>query len=402
MLASFSLWAAVRIVELPSPTREAGQDVYTYSLASELSVKNADALWLEIPSSDLADTIQIKGKGTKTDRFIYLHKNNGATPDTTRRIDYKTTYQDIIFTASDIKTEGEKYYLVFSTKDDYKIQTDFAKLAIPGAECSSPTIEWDVEPVNGIVGTADFQASVATTPAEHAVVWTSSNEAVATVTDGKIHYVAGGLTTITASLTYIGDDYCKTTVSVSKDIFVPIDTVTLGQNDLRWYYTTAAPASSPDNGLNFKSSANGNGLYGVKLNSDGYAWFAKPAVAGKLRVGAYYKSANTIPYEVNVYSCDADGKNKSEVALGALSTAFAGTSSPELAVDANVAGIYIARKTSSEGVLYFVEFIAEKKETPTSIDNTNVENAAVKRIVNGQLIIEKNGEVYNVLGARVR
>ena len=39
---------------------------------------------------------------------------------------------------------------------------------------------------------------------------------------------------------------------------------------------------------------------------------------------------------------------------------------------------------------------------PTAIDNNAVENVATKRIVNGQLIIEKNGEVYNVLGARVR
>lgn len=38
----------------------------------------------------------------------------------------------------------------------------------------------------------------------------------------------------------------------------------------------------------------------------------------------------------------------------------------------------------------------------TALDNTDDVVKATKRIVNGQLIIEKNGEVYNVLGARVR
>ena len=39
---------------------------------------------------------------------------------------------------------------------------------------------------------------------------------------------------------------------------------------------------------------------------------------------------------------------------------------------------------------------------PTAIDNTNAEAKAVKRIVNGQLVIEKNGKFYNALGAEVK
>ena len=39
---------------------------------------------------------------------------------------------------------------------------------------------------------------------------------------------------------------------------------------------------------------------------------------------------------------------------------------------------------------------------PTAIDNTNAEAKAVKHIVNGQLLIEKNGKFYNALGAEVK
>lgn len=49
---------------------------------------------------------------------------------------------------------------------------------------------------------------------------------------------------------------------------------------------------------------------------------------------------------------------------------------------------------------YKVAFNLEK--IATALDNTADAVKATKRIVNGQLIIEKNGEVYNVLGARVR
>ena len=40
--------------------------------------------------------------------------------------------------------------------------------------------------------------------------------------------------------------------------------------------------------------------------------------------------------------------------------------------------------------------------TATSIDNATTSIKAVKRIVNGQMVIEKNGKLYNALGAEVR
>ena len=38
----------------------------------------------------------------------------------------------------------------------------------------------------------------------------------------------------------------------------------------------------------------------------------------------------------------------------------------------------------------------------TALDNTHDEVKAIKRIENGQLVIEKNGKLYNALGQEIR
>ena len=231
--------------------------------------------------------------------------------------------------------------------------------------CTAPEIAWDEEPEGGAVG-GSATASVTTTPASQTVTWKSSNTSVATVDGGAISFIAPGITKISAEFTYSGSDYCEQKASVSKDIAVLIDAITPGTNDKVWYYTTAKPSSSPDNGLNFGSNKETSGLYGVKLNSSGFAWFVKPAVAGKLRVGAHTGSG-TSAYEVYVYACDNEG-TKSGDALGSLSVASAGGVSSQMDIAADVAGIRIERKTNSEGVLYFIEFEADETTctTPTN------------------------------------
>ncbi len=222
--------------------------------------------------------------------------------------------------------------------------------------CTQPAIAWNVEPAGGEVGDDDFDASVTTTPENHAVTWSSSITSAATVNNGTIHYVAPGLPTIQASLTYTGEDYCNITVSTTKTILVPITTDATGTNDKYWYYTTEVPSGSSDNGLNYSGTKSGSGLYGTKLNDGGYAWFAKPAVAGTLRVGAFRADGQGEDYEVNVYACNNEGTKGD--ALGTLSTPHIGGVSTPMDIAADVAGIRIERKTSKEGVLYFVEFKA--------------------------------------------
>ncbi len=132
---------------------------------------------------------------------------------------------------------------------------------------------------------------------------------------------------------------------------------------LTWDYSEKdIPTESPVDGLYFASYVNdaagtNNGMHGVKLNSSGWAYFEKPAVAGKLTLTfGNRKTADT--YEVNVSkgTLNADGKTatKGDLIGTVAVTESPGTGSIELPTD--VTGIYIDRKTGAEGVLQKIVF----------------------------------------------
>lgn len=292
----------------------------------------------------------------------------------------------------------ENILFLFAGSGDNQLRAIFTVGYERTATCTDPTIAWNVEPANGEVGATDFTASV-NVPAGQTVTWESSVPAVATVENGTIHYVGFGVTTITAKYTYVGEDFCNIEASISKDILVPITYKEAGTNDKIWYYKDAVPAGSPDNGLTFASKQQGNGLFGVKLNSDGYAWFEKPAVKGTVRIGAYYMSGHPGAYDVNVFACNASGEKQGE-ALKVLSTSHAGAITETLEIAEDVAGLRFERSTGQEGILYFIEFREDGEAT--AIENTEAGVKAVKFFENGQLLIEKNGVIYNAQGTVIR
>ena len=152
-----------------------------------------------------------------------------------------------------------------------------------------------------------------------------------------------------------------------------------GANDLLWDYTEKnIPTTSPDNGLFFSSYVNdalgtNNSLHGVKLNSSGHAHFAKPAVAGTLTL-VIGDRKKTSAYAVNVYTCtDADKATGAKGTLiGEVSVSESpGTGSIEIAAD--VTGIWIERKTSSEGVLCKIQFKETIARTFVDFEMTNTQ-----------------------------
>lgn len=379
------MWAAAPnqdlTMALPSSSTTSGDyTVYEYATpnnSTEHKVKNK-GWYAEVPCADVSGKISLVGSSNKNSgsdiRYVYIYGSAGTTKDNDRKAVMSTTAQEISFTSSDIITVGSKYYIVLSTTDDYKSKGTNKLYVLTsslsncgGNDCTHPTVAWGVEPAGGMVGAADMTATVTTTPAEQAVTWISSVPAVATVSNGTIHYEAPGFTKISASFTYSGSDYCEEEAVAEKSIIVPITTDATGTNDKYWYYTTPVTSGSPDDGLYYSGTKSGSGLYGTKLNDGGYAWFAKPAVAGTLRVGAYRIDGQT-GYEVNVYACDANGEPES-TPLGSLEIPHIGGVSETMNIDADVEGIYIKRKTAKEGVLYFVEFKAEP-QTCTDADAT--------------------------------
>ena len=132
-------------------------------------------------------------------------------------------------------------------------------------------------------------------------------------------------------------------------------------NDLTWDYSQKEiPSKGPDDGLYYGSYVNdaagtNMGLHGVKLNSSGYAYFDKPAVAGKLTLTISNRKS-TAAYAVNVYSGTmADGTPAKGDLIGEIAVSE-GPGSGSLDIAADITGIYIERKTASEGVLQKIVF----------------------------------------------
>lgn len=139
-------------------------------------------------------------------------------------------------------------------------------------------------------------------------------------------------------------------------------TMLAGGNDLLWDYTEKAPSANPDNGLYYGAKVDdgvkgsNNRLNGVKLNSEGWAYFEKAAVAGKLKLTFANRKAQTA-YAVSVYNATkAEGINpvKGDKITDTQDIDFGGSATIDLAAD--VKGVYIERKTSAEGVLSKIEF----------------------------------------------
>ena len=130
---------------------------------------------------------------------------------------------------------------------------------------------------------------------------------------------------------------------------------------LTWDYTSnQIPTKGPDNGLYYGAYVNdapstNMGLNGVKLNSSGYAFFEKPAVAGKLTL-TFGNRKTADAYTVNVYACTiAEGAATKGDLIGEVAI-DASPNTGSIDIPADVTGIYIERKTGAEGVLCKIVF----------------------------------------------
>ncbi len=142
-----------------------------------------------------------------------------------------------------------------------------------------------------------------------------------------------------------------------------------GPNDLLWDYTEAAPSANPDRGLTYGSKVDDGekaanlGLNGVKMNSSGFAYFTKNAVAGKLKLTyGPRKTGSKVALVVSTWSGE-EPKAETTIATTAEVTELQ-TAVVELTEEQN--NIYIARTSSSgEGVLQKIQFIENVARTFT-------------------------------------
>lgn len=146
------------------------------------------------------------------------------------------------------------------------------------------------------------------------------------------------------------------------------------ENTLTWDYTEAAPSSSPDNGLTYAASVNdaegtNNGLKGIKLNSSGYCYFTKDAVAGTLAITFSPRSGSNAA-SISVYSYTSTPSAETLIGTTETTTSL-DTKTIELTATQN--NIYLQRGANTETVITKIIFTPAATEEPsqgTSHDKT--------------------------------
>lgn len=131
-----------------------------------------------------------------------------------------------------------------------------------------------------------------------------------------------------------------------------------GPNDLLWDYSAGAPSENPDNGLSYASKITDgpgvkNGLYGIKLNSSGYAAFTKAAVAGTLKLG-FGPRSGTSATSVAVYTWA--GETPAAETLIATTAELTEYGYVQVDLPAEYTNIYLKRGGSVETALQVIQF----------------------------------------------
>ena len=132
-----------------------------------------------------------------------------------------------------------------------------------------------------------------------------------------------------------------------------------GANDLLWDYTEGAPSGSPDNGLYYggiisDGPGKNNGLYGIKLNSSGYAYFTKAAVAGKLKL-TYGPRSGSNKASLEIFTWEGETAAATTSIAQTAEVTELQTVIVELSETQN--NIYIKRLLNTETCLTKIQFI---------------------------------------------
>jgi transglutaminase/protease-like cytokinesis protein 3 len=209
---------------------------------------------------------------------------------------------------------------------------------------------------------------------DKSVSWSTSDANVATVENGVVTAVAAGNATITVTTT---DGFFTATCAVTVTAPEPAAEVTVvfAANS----NTKEVSVELPHTFWCDLGTENGEldliiqELYALPLGGYCDAWNG-PVATGNPAVTA--------------------GADLEDNDFITISEAFEGT--------ATVSGKYNKYTEMDEEEFYYTLTISTKNGVATAISNTAVDTKAVKRIVNGQLLIVRDGKLFNLQGAQVR
>ena len=124
----------------------------------------------------------------------------------------KTLSGTVTLRLNAVRVAGDQSTPSFRIKSPITIVGDLCSVDCSTAPAA--TISWNTQPADGQVGSADFAYAVSCSDGS-AVTVTSANTEVATIVDGKLHYVAAGTTHLVATAT----DACGNEITQNSNDF---------------------------------------------------------------------------------------------------------------------------------------------------------------------------------------
>ena len=221
---------------------------------------------------------------------VYPNNADGANADIAYTIPNNASLSGTVTLRLNAVKKGGNYQS-FRIKSPITIVGDLCSVDCSTAPAA--TITWNTQPANGQVGSADFAYAVSCSDGS-AVTVTSADPSIATIVDGKLHYVAAGTTHLVASAT----DACGNEITQNSNDF----TVTAasvepnpGTGEEKYYYGQVAI----QNGALVKGITNGMIQFftvtgGVVENSTALSISSTPSAAG-----IYYNSNNLTHEELS-------------------------------------------------------------------------------------------------------
>lgn len=423
-LFATSMFAADDIVIALSTMTQDGNSYVTADL-NKLAVKKTH-VYVEMPAVDVQGQFTVVGSDNQSARFLYIYKNGGAEKDASRALVMSKTGATIDYTASDIMVRSDnKPYLHFYTEDDFKVKTfgyTFESSIAPILNVDPASIELKVSPANknpkaevvfsgrnlaageyaltipNLMGlsvnpTAVTVAEDGTLNAQVEIAYTSEEAKEAAETSvaleiGELRQAVSVTYSAILELAYASSINIEQLVmehGKSYDI----------QTALKAANIEFANLDALDSLNSDPSKANCNEPFlGLKLKTEGayMACWVKAGSTIRLKFGCVNEPviASINGQEDTWTPVDKELEIKEFTVQADSYMKFTTTSAKtivikQIMIDEEIATVELPECNQGQG-----------------IEDLNANHESVKFIENGQLYFQTNGEVFNVLGTRIR
>lgn len=409
VLASFSLMAADQFISVVE-----SDGVYTYD-GSEIKAKNGPVL-VEVPSAEVSGTITVFGSSNKNDRFLYVNE------DPERKMVMATAGASADFTPADIVEVEEKPYLRLTTSDDFKFKKlEYTVSGSTPVVVNDPVAKVEIAgPTEAFVGQkASFTAT--TDVKANAYKWFVNEAEQEGATAAKFDFVAeaaGNYSIVCQAKNDNNSDF----VASEAIVLVASEKVELAQVEVSeatvWDWTKAGSGSiewkddtTPRKDADTVLLANVEGINNnAEFNSQALLFAGQyPIRDGKYCQGPTIMFKTTVAGYVQVEFSNTGKKDDPRyVAINDVVNTEVGSKTTDkvesafIPVEAGEVRINGAFENGDVQYLRIYKITFGVGEVPTAIDNTEATVKAVKVIRNGQLMIEKNGVLFNAQGTIVK